>query len=45
MGDLTGQKYCIFLEYATFERISLHMYEKITTFARFFAKQKENDQT
>ena len=45
MGDLTGQKYDIFLEYASFVRICLRMYEKITTFARFFAKQKENDQT
>ena len=26
MGDLTGQKYCIFLEYASFVRISLHIY-------------------
>ena len=41
MGDLTGQKYCIFLEYATFERISLHMYEKITTFARFLQSKRK----
>ena len=41
MGNLTGQKYCIFLEYATFERISLHMYEKITTFARFLQSKRK----
>ena len=41
MGNLTRQKYCIFLEYATFERISLHMYEKITTFARFLQSKRK----
>ena len=41
MDNLTGQKYCIFLEYATFERISLHMCEKIITFARFLQSKRK----
>ena len=40
MGDLTGQKYCIFFEYATFVRIYLRIWKIFATFTRFFLQSK-----
>ena len=41
MGDLTGQKYCIFFEYATFERIYLRIWKIFATFARFLQSKRK----
>ena len=41
MDNLTGQKYCNFFEYASFVPISLHISEKITTFARFLQSKRK----
>ena len=41
MGNLTGQKYCIFLEHASFVRISLRIWKIFATFARFLQSKRK----